>query len=288
MTPDPLTDGDFQLESTSGSDDVVGFAVTRSGTRIGTVALVYPPGRRTPDTASATLRWRLPTELAPHDTARILALALTHAWQALSLHRVETRVAADDHAALRAASVAGMRREGVVRGTVDHVQLARLATDPPADSREGFFAMLNAGLPRKRAIGQGLLRDEAGRFLLCELTYKREWDLPGGVVEVAESPATGLVREIEEELGIAVQVKSLVTVNWLPPWREWDDACLFVFDLGQVPATIVDTMTLQRLEIAAVHWCDLETVRARATAATVELLESVAAGPLPAYRESKA
>ena len=33
-----------------------------------------------------------------------------------------------------------------------------------------------------------LIRDTAERVLLCQLTYKQDWDLPGGVVEVGESP----------------------------------------------------------------------------------------------------
>ena len=69
--------------------------------------------------------------------------------------------------------------------------LARLATDPPASEAAGFRALLNSFLPRKRAIGQMLVRDPAGRVLLCRLTYKNDWDLPGGVVEVDESPRAG-------------------------------------------------------------------------------------------------
>ena len=34
-----------------------------------------------------------------------------------------------------------------------------------------------------------LVRDTEGRVLLCNLTYKQDWDLPGGVVEVNEAPA---------------------------------------------------------------------------------------------------
>ena len=33
-----------------------------------------------------------------------------------------------------------------------------------------------------------LIHDEDGRVLACQLTYKTDWDLPDGVVEVGESP----------------------------------------------------------------------------------------------------
>ncbi|HWV26064.1 MAG TPA: NUDIX hydrolase, partial [Aeromicrobium sp.] len=66
----------------------------------------------------------------------------------------------------------------------------------------------------------------------------------------------------------------------------WDDACLFVFDLGVVDAELIEAMTLQTTEIRAVHWCDAAMVRERATAATIELLDAVASGPVPPYREA--
>ena len=50
-----------------------------------------------------------------------------------------------------------------------------------------------------------LVRDPAGRVLLCRLTYKQDWDLPGGVVEVGESPQLAVSREVEEELGLNVE-----------------------------------------------------------------------------------
>ncbi|WP_344711817.1 NUDIX hydrolase [Aeromicrobium flavum] len=282
-----LRDDDLVLEPTSGTDDLDGFAVIQGGERIGTVALQHGPGQA--GRRLGSLRWSFSSGPGPMVTSRALRLAVEYAFETLGWTRVEARVPTIDTHGMRAASIAGLRREGVARGAdgdVDQVMLARIVDDPPATSRDGFVAILNAGLPRKRVIGQGVLRDRDGRVLLCELTYKRQWDLPGGVVEVNESPATGLVRELEEELGLTVEIDGLVTMNWLPPWSRWDDACLFVFDLGVVDADLVDQMVLQRSEIAAVHWCDMDTVRERATLATIELLESLADAPLPAYREA--
>ena len=73
----------------------------------------------------------------------------------------------------------------------DRIVYARLVDDLPAHEPEGFRALLNSFLPRKRAISQLLVRDRDDRVLLCRLTYKQDWDLPGGVVEVGESPAAG-------------------------------------------------------------------------------------------------
>jgi 8-oxo-dGTP pyrophosphatase MutT (NUDIX family) len=277
-----LRDDDLSLEPTSGSDEFIGFAIEVAGERVGTVAL------RPEDRNSGSIRWNAGADNLGV-AVRALRLALDHAFDDLGWTRIEARIPVDRTGDIRAASIAGLRREGITRGSggdPDRALLARLVDDPPPFSRDGFIAILNAGLPTKRVISQGLLRDEQGRVLLCELTYKEEWDLPGGVVEVGEAPALGLVRELQEELGITVEVQGLITVNWLPAWRGWDDACIFLFDLGLVDSSIIEGMELQVTEIKSVRWCDPETVRAKGALAAIELLDAVELGGLASYREA--
>jgi ADP-ribose pyrophosphatase YjhB (NUDIX family) len=281
-----LTSGDLTLEPTSGDGEFDGWAVVVDGARRGTVAL------RRESRSTASLRWKVHNAAGEPDlglTIQALTLVVDHAVDTLGYARLEARIPVDDLTDVRAASICGLRREGITRGPdnePDRALLARLAGDPPANSREGFIALLNAGLPTKRVIAQGLLTDESGRILLCRLTYKPEWDLPGGVVEVGESPAAGLVRELQEELGVTVTVGGLVTVTWLPAWRGWDDACVFLFDLGVVDSSYVETMTLQPTEIAGVEWCDEPTISARATIAAREVLAAVRTGDAGPYREA--
>lgn len=129
-----------------------------------------------------------------------------------------------------------------------------VADDRPAEDakRAEFITRLNARLPRTRVIAQGLALDGTGRVLVCELTYKLEWDLPGGVVDPGESPAAALSREVHEELGVAVPVGRLLAVDWLPPYRQWDDALLCLFDLGDQPR-LAQTDDLELREIVALH-----------------------------------
>jgi 8-oxo-dGTP pyrophosphatase MutT (NUDIX family) len=282
----PLVDGDLVLEPTSGNDEFDGWAVVIAGARRGTIAL------RRESTSSASLRWNVVDQDGHADllaAVRTVTLVLDHAFTSAGHTRVEARIPTDDETNIRAASICGLRREGIIRSpgnAPDQALLGRLINDPPATSREGFIALLNAGLPTKRVISQGLLTDENGRILLCRLTYKTEWDLPGGVVEVGESPATGLVRELQEELGITVTVGGLITVNWLPAWRGWDDACVFLFDLGVVDASIVDSLTLQPTEIMGVEWCDQAAIEGNATIAAQEMLAAVRTGGVASYREA--
>jgi 8-oxo-dGTP pyrophosphatase MutT (NUDIX family) len=279
-----LTDGDLVLEPATGTEGFTSWAVTVADDRVGTIAI------RGEDGNTASVRWNAGRgDHATWHGARALRLVLDHAFDVLGFTRIEARIPVDRIDDIRAGSIGGLRREGIVRGAgddPDRALLARLAGDPPSTSREGFIALLNAGLPTKRVIAQGRLLDENGRILLCRLTYKREWDLPGGVVEVGEAPAAGLVREIREELGVTVDVGELLTVNWLPAWRGWDDACVFLFDLGAVDASFTDELRLQPTEIVGVEWCDVDAVREHAAAAAAELLTAIDAGDLPAYREA--
>ncbi len=193
-----------------------------------------------------------------------MRMLIDYCFRELGLVRVEARVEPANIASLRAAGRAGLRREGIMRQAAtaggarrDYVLLARLVDDPPPGEREGFVAVLNTALPTKRVIAQGLIRSNTGKVLLCELTYKREWDLPGGVVDPHESPGHALAREIREELGLTLPNLGLRLVNWLPPWRGWDDACLFVFELGIHDEGLANDVVLEPREILAVHWCSV-------------------------------
>ena len=143
--------------------------------------------------------------------------------------------------------------------------------------RLSFIRFLNNRLPKKRVIGQGLLRSTDGRVLVCQLTYKRDWDLPGGVVDPGESPATCVAREIREELGLELTVSGLLAVNWLAPYRGWDDALLCLFDLGTVDASITDRAKLLRREIRAVHWVDPQDLTDRVAPYTAAMVAEVLA-----------
>ncbi len=230
---------------------------------------------------------------------RVLAdYAMTEPGQGgLGLGRVEAKVEPANQASLRVATRAGLRREGVRRvvpGTGDraetsqYVILARLADDPPLSDPEGFRALLNSFLPRKRAIAQLLVRDLDGRVLLCQLTYKRDWDLPGGVIEPGESPRLGVEREVVEELGLTLPAGPLVLTDWLPPWGGWDDAVCLVFDGGRHDAELLTRVTHQEREIRDAEFCTAEQVRERTADFTARRIEAALGnlGGGPAYTES--
>lgn len=210
--------------------------------------------------------------------------------------RVEALIDPDDEGAQRSATWSGLRREGVMRGVtvdgtpVDRIVYARLATDTPLDEPAGFRALLNSFLPRKRGIGQMLVRDTGGRVLLCQLTYKTDWDLPGGVVELNESPRLAVGRELQEELGLTIDPGPLVLTDWLPPWSGWDDALCLVFDGGVHDPSLTDRIEREPREIRSARFCSLDEVEERCADFTARrirsALDNLERGSGPSYTES--
>ncbi len=212
--------------------------------------------------------------------------------------RVETHVDPDDQVAQRIATFSGLLREGIARGVAegeegqeDRVVYARLVDDTPLEDPSGFRSLLNSFLPRKRAISQMLVRSPEGRVLLCQLTYKRDFDLPGGVVEVTESPQLAVAREVTEELQLTIPAGRLLLTDWLPPWGGWDDAVCLVFDGGvHDPDALLESVVRQEREIRSVGFYTIAEVRehcADFTARRIEAaLRNLADPPGPAYTES--
>jgi ADP-ribose pyrophosphatase YjhB (NUDIX family) len=69
---------------------------------------------------------------------------------------------------------------------------------------------------RQRIAAYGICVDETGQLLLARaapsLTLRGRWFLPGGGVQQGEHPTESLVREIEEESGLVVELGPLLDV----------------------------------------------------------------------------
>ncbi|WP_152363489.1 NUDIX hydrolase [Microlunatus speluncae] len=212
---------------------------------------------------SATLRWN--GALPPASLEQAVSAAADDALIGRGLRRLEVTRPADDHAARRALLRAGFRQEGIRRQAVarpdgdhdDMIIYGRLAADQ-VRGPDGFSGVMNSALPRKRLIAHVVFRDRAGRVLLCQTTFKTDWELPGGIVEPFESPRDGAIREVREELGVDRTVGRLLAVDWLPPYLGWDDACELIFDGGTIEESELEGYVLEEREIVRVRLCTLD------------------------------
>lgn len=173
--------------------------------------------------------------------------------------RTEERVAATDWPSRRDLHRRGFLLEGRLReaapsgdGWVDELVYGRIASDPVG--RAAHTQVMNSVTPRKRLIAHALVLDAAGRVLLCEPSFKLDWELPGGIVEPGESPRAGCTREMNEEMAFAPEVGRVLVVDWLRPYQGWEDAVELVFATAVVTETEKMAMIPDGHEILALHW----------------------------------
>lgn len=60
--------------------------------------------------------------------------------------------------------------------------------------------------------GDAAIFDAGGAILLIQRKDNQLWAMPGGLLEVGESPAEGTCREALEEVGVAVEARALIGV----------------------------------------------------------------------------
>jgi ADP-ribose pyrophosphatase YjhB (NUDIX family)/predicted kinase len=103
-------------------------------------------------------------------------------------------------------------------------------------SGAGTCEIVQSPRPTGATVAAGmLLFDEEDRVLLVDPTYKPGWEFPGGVVEPGEPPSRAAVREVAEELGLAMpDAPELLVVDWEPPRPPWYGGLRMLFDGGRL------------------------------------------------------
>lgn len=119
---------------------------------------------------------------------------------------------------------------------------------------------ISRGLPKKR-VGAGVaIVDENLRILLVEPTYKETWEVPGGMVELDESPRQAAGRECFEELGFDVEIGRLLVIDWVIQGRTPGDGLMLMYAAGSVDTSKIN---LPADELRSWEWCDRGAVSAR-------------------------
>jgi len=120
-----------------------------------------------------------------------------------------------------------------------------------------------ASLARKRMAAGALFRDEDGRVLLVDPTYKPTWDLPGGAVEKEESPHAACRREVTEELGLDRPPGRVLVVDWVSSRPGRPEGLIVVYDGGVLAPGEVAAITTQDGELAGYAFVEPDEVAGR-------------------------
>lgn len=102
----------------------------------------------------------------------------------------------------------------------------------------------------------GALFVQPGEVFLVRKTYGYRWDIPGGYVDRAESPAAACQRELCEELGIDRAPSRMLVHDWAPSDPD-GDKLLYVFDCGSLGVD-QDNIALQESELDRWDWVPVD------------------------------
>lgn len=116
---------------------------------------------------------------------------------------------------------------------------------------QGHTVYLNS----KPAVG-ALIVDDNQNVLLTQRAkepYKGHWDIPGGFLELGEHPIEGIIREIQEELGIQINIERFLG-HFIGEYSEKDEFVLSIFYL--VTADV--TKAKPQDDISAYKWFSID------------------------------
>jgi 8-oxo-dGTP pyrophosphatase MutT (NUDIX family) len=106
-------------------------------------------------------------------------------------------------------------------------------------------------LPRIPASSGALIFDDRRRLLIVNPTYKKNWTIPGGIMEAdGETPWEACRREVHEEVGLEVRRGRLVAVDFLHPKPSKPGGMRFLFDCGVLSVEMLEHITLQAEELS--------------------------------------
>ncbi len=91
------------------------------------------------------------------------------------------------------------------------VELFALAAQEPPEQFEPVRAPV-LSRPTPFVGGDAAIIDDNGRLLLIRRADNQKWAMPGGALEVGETPAAGVEREAYEETGVRCQAVRLVGI----------------------------------------------------------------------------
>jgi len=91
------------------------------------------------------------------------------------------------------------------------MEMLTLATGESLEQLEPLRASVFSR-PTPLAVGDAAVIDDRGRILLIQRADNGKWAMPGGALEVGETPAEGVLREALEETGVHCRAVSLIGV----------------------------------------------------------------------------
>jgi 8-oxo-dGTP pyrophosphatase MutT (NUDIX family) len=141
----------------------------------------------------------------------------------------------------------------------------------PNDKQSNRFDF--SALPMKRMGAGAVFLNTDHELLIVKPTYREKWQLPGGIVEEHESPRAACVREVQEELGLSIDLEQLLCIEYrstVPPKTE---SLQFVFYGGVLTTSQIQTIKLPPDEIKVYEFVSLNEAQNKLGALSAQRIQ---------------
>jgi 8-oxo-dGTP diphosphatase len=103
-----------------------------------------------------------------------------------------------------------------------------------------------------------VVRNSAGEVLVVKPVYKAGWELPGGAVEMGESPKAACERELFEELRLHLEVGPMLCVDYNSPTADYVESLMFLFDVAPLDDSTAASIRLDPAELSECRFVALD------------------------------
>lgn len=128
-------------------------------------------------------------------------------------------------------------------------------------------------LPKKRMGAGVLIFNDKDEILFVHPTYKPVWEIPGGSVEINESPRMACIRELGEELAFPVPVGQLLCVGYGEGDHTKTERLHFIFDGGRIAPEGIQKIRVPKEELSGFTFTTLEKAAPHLTIALKEKIQ---------------
>ena len=112
--------------------------------------------------------------------------------------------------------------------------------------------------PKKRMGAGVLIFNDQGEILIVKPTYKDHWSIPGGVIDKDESPRQARIREVEEEIGLKLDISIFVAVGHTLDLGPKGESPQFIFYGGELTDTQAKSIKLPEKELSEHRFLSVE------------------------------
>lgn len=108
-------------------------------------------------------------------------------------------------------------------------------------------------------LAQKALLVKEGKVLVTRDSRDEQFEFPGGRLDAGEEPNQGIIREMQEELGIQVSIQRILSLRKMFHGRDNADMIFVFYEVKLVDEDA--TFNVDPLEVAELQWVDKETYK---------------------------